>query len=57
VATTRQPEELAQLIMQLVNDNNLAKRLGDNGFNNVNKNLTLEAIGKRLMDVISRSVR
>jgi glycosyltransferase involved in cell wall biosynthesis len=57
VATTRQPEELAQLIMQLVNDNDLAKRLGDNGFNNVNKNLTLKAIGKRLVDVISRSVR
>ncbi len=54
VATTRQPEELAQLIMQLVNDEDLAKRLGNNGFNNINNNLTLEKVGKRLMDVIRR---
>ena len=54
MATTRQPEELAQLIMQLLNDKDLAKRLGNNGFNNINNNLTLEMIGKRLMDVIRR---
>jgi colanic acid biosynthesis glycosyl transferase WcaI len=54
VATTRQPEELAQLIMQLLNDKDLAKRLGNNGFNNINNNLTLEMIGKRLMDIIRR---
>jgi hypothetical protein len=55
VATTRQPQELAELIMQLVNDQDLAKNLGNNGFNNINNNLTLEIIGKRFMDVISRS--
>jgi glycosyltransferase involved in cell wall biosynthesis len=54
VATTRQPQELAHLIMQLVNDKDLAKRLGNNGFNNINNNLTLEMIGKRLMDIIRR---
>jgi hypothetical protein len=40
--------------MQLVNDEDLAKRLGNNGFNNINNNLTLEKVGKRLMDVIRR---
>jgi hypothetical protein len=38
--------------MQLVNDKDLAKRLGDNGFNNINNNLTLNMVGKRLMSVI-----
>jgi glycosyltransferase involved in cell wall biosynthesis len=54
VTATRQPEELAELIMQLVNDENLANTLGNNGFNNINNNLTLEKVGKRLMDVIRR---
>ena len=47
-------EELAELIMKLVNYKDLAKRLGNNGFNNINNNLTLNMIGKRLMDVIRR---
>jgi len=54
VATTNQPEELAQLIMQLVNNCDLANKLGDNGFNNIKNNLTLEMIGKRFMDVVSK---
>jgi glycosyltransferase involved in cell wall biosynthesis len=54
VATTSKPEELAELIMQLVKDKDLAKRLGDNGFSNINNNLTLNMVGKRLMDVIRR---
>ena len=54
VATTSKPEELAELIMQLVNDKDLAKRLGDNGFNNINNNLTLNMVGKRLIDIIRR---
>jgi hypothetical protein len=53
VATTRQPQELAELIMQLVNDQGLAKNLGNNGFNNIMNNLTLEIITKRsLLDAI-----
>jgi colanic acid biosynthesis glycosyl transferase WcaI len=55
VAATRQPQELAELIMRLVNDQNLAKNLGNNGFNYIMNNLTLEMIGKRFMDVIARS--
>jgi colanic acid biosynthesis glycosyl transferase WcaI len=57
VTVTRQPEELAHLIMNLVNDENLAKTLGNNGFNNINNNLTLEMVGKRFMDVITRSLQ
>ena len=56
VSTTRQPEELARLIMQLVEDESLAKRLGSNGSNNIKNNLTLEMIGKRLLDVINKSM-
>jgi colanic acid biosynthesis glycosyl transferase WcaI len=52
--TSRQPEELAQLVMRLVNDEELTRRLGANGFNNVNSHLTLEIIGKRLMNIIRR---
>jgi glycosyltransferase involved in cell wall biosynthesis len=52
--TSRQPEELARLIMRLVNDEELTKRLGNNGLNNVNSHLTLEIIGKRLMSIIRR---
>jgi glycosyltransferase involved in cell wall biosynthesis len=56
VTTTRKPEELAQLIMQLVNDDDLAEELGTNGFYNIKNNLTLEMVGKRLMSVINRSI-
>jgi glycosyltransferase involved in cell wall biosynthesis len=52
--TSRQPEELAQLIRRLLNDEELMKRLGTNGFNNVSSQLTLEIIGKRLIDIIIR---
>ena len=55
VSTTNEPEKLAQLIMQLVNDEHLAYTLGRNGFNSV-KNLTLESIGARFMDIIRRSL-
>lgn len=33
--TTSKPEELAHLIMQLLNYKDLSRRLGDNGFNNI----------------------
>jgi colanic acid biosynthesis glycosyl transferase WcaI len=48
----RTPEELARLIMILVNDDDLAKKLGRNGIDYVNKHLTLEKVGSRLMEVI-----
>jgi colanic acid biosynthesis glycosyl transferase WcaI len=57
VTSRRQPEELAELIMRLVNDQDLAKNLGNNGFNYIINNLTFEIVGKRFMDVISRSIR
>ena len=56
VATSRRPEELSRLIMQLVKDDELAKGLGINGSNYIKNNLTLEMVGMRLMDVISRSM-
>jgi glycosyltransferase involved in cell wall biosynthesis len=54
VAKTNQPQELARLVMQLVHDCDLANKLGNNGFNNIKNNLTLQMIGERLMCVISK---
>lgn len=54
VSKTRTPEELARLIMNLVNDESLAKKLGSNGFQHIRKNLTLDLIGKRIMSVITK---
>jgi glycosyltransferase involved in cell wall biosynthesis len=48
------PEILAELIMKLLNDNNLAYRLGKNGLDYVSNNLTLEKIGERLMKIIHK---
>jgi glycosyltransferase involved in cell wall biosynthesis len=50
---TRTPEELARMIMMLVKDDDLAKKLGSNGLNYIKNNLTLEMVGKRLMDVVA----
>jgi hypothetical protein len=37
----------------LVKDDDLAKKLGSNGLNYIKNNLTLEMVGKRLMDVVA----
>lgn len=52
VGETRTPNELADLIRILVRDEDLASRLGSNGFNHIRNNLTLESVGKQWMDVI-----
>ncbi|WP_415280923.1 glycosyltransferase family 4 protein [Candidatus Nitrososphaera sp. FF02] len=49
---SRRPEECAQLILRLIDNEVLANRLGDNGLNYIRQNLTLEMLGKRLMEVI-----
>lgn len=54
VTSTGEPQVLADLIMRLVNDRDLAKSLGNNGFNYILNNLTLEMIGKRLIDTIRK---
>jgi colanic acid biosynthesis glycosyl transferase WcaI len=56
VTSTRDPQDLAGLIMRLVRDQDLAKSLGSNGFKYIMNNLTLEMVGKRFMDVISKSI-
>src|SRR5207249_4785113 len=53
ITTNKQPEKLAQLIMQLVADEYLTKTLRKNGINNI-KDLTLEKIGARFMAIIMR---
>ena len=55
VTGSRDPKELAGLILNLVNDDNLARTMGNNGYNYIKNNLTLEMIGKRFMKVIAES--
>jgi colanic acid biosynthesis glycosyl transferase WcaI len=57
VTSKRDPEELGNLILRLVNDENLAETLGKNGFDNIINNLTLEKIGKRFMEVINKTLQ
>lgn len=56
VTNSRNPQELSQLILRLVNDDSLAKKLGENGYDNIKNNQTIEIIGKRLMSVIRKCV-
>jgi colanic acid biosynthesis glycosyl transferase WcaI len=57
VNTTRRPEDIAQLIMQLTKDDHLAESLGTNGLRHITNNLTIEKIGMRFGEVIARSLR
>ena len=52
VNSSRNPEDVAKLIMSLVNDQKLAQQYGINGYNYVQDNLTLEKIGNKLMKII-----
>ncbi len=53
VTSSRNPEELAKLILILVKNQKLAEEYGNNGYNYVQQNLKLEKIGKKLMNVIN----
>jgi len=56
VTSSRDPKDLAELIMQLVHDENLAKQLGVNGRNHIINNLTIEKIGKRIVNMINKHI-
>jgi len=53
VTSSRDPEELAKLIMRLIKDQKLAEEYGNNGYNYIQNNLKLEKIGTKLMNVIN----
>ncbi len=53
VLKEKDSKKLAEMIKKLVIDENLAKQLGTNGFEYINKNLTLEKVGERLLKVIN----
>jgi colanic acid biosynthesis glycosyl transferase WcaI len=55
VISTPDPKKVASMIMRLVDDHKLAQTLGNNGFNHIMNRLTLEMVGKRFMEVISRT--
>jgi colanic acid biosynthesis glycosyl transferase WcaI len=52
VARNKDPKQISELILKLIKDENLAKQLGKNGHDYINKNLTLQSIGKRLVSII-----
>lgn len=54
VTQERNPKVVAGIIMQLVNDKEYARQLGMNGLNNIKNNLTLTAVGKRIIDIIKQ---
>jgi glycosyltransferase involved in cell wall biosynthesis len=56
VTDSEKPEDLARLISKVAADKQLAQVLGANGARNVRENLTLEIIGKRLLEVIEQIV-
>ena len=53
VVNESDPEKLAQAINSLCSNNDLIKKLGMNGLSHIEKNLTLEKIGKRFLEIIS----
>lgn len=53
VLKEKDSKKLAEMIKKLIIDENLAKQLGTNGFEYINKNLTLEKVGERLLKVIN----
>ncbi|MGI0043860.1 MAG: glycosyltransferase, partial [Nitrososphaeraceae archaeon] len=57
VSRDKDPQKIADLIMQLAERKDLADRLGSNGYNYVQQNLTLQKIGERFMKVIKMRSR
>ncbi|MGI0014547.1 MAG: glycosyltransferase family 4 protein, partial [Nitrososphaera sp.] len=57
IIVPRDPGALAEAILKLANDENLARTLGQNALSNVQGNLTLDIIGMRLLNVIENSLR
>ena len=57
VCKSKDPQKIAELIMKLVVDRDLAKELGDNGYNFIQENLTLKKIGERFMKIITTKCR
>lgn len=53
VCRSKDPQEIANLIRKLVCDKNLSRELGTNGYNYVLRNLTIDKIGQRFMNVIN----
>lgn len=55
VNETRKPDDVAQLITRLVTEDHLAETLGYNGLKYITDNLTIEKIGTRFAQVISKA--
>jgi len=56
VTKSRDPKEIANLIMKMIQDEGLAKKLGLNGKDYVQRNLTIEKIGERVINIIKKNL-
>jgi len=54
VTKIHDPDKLAELILNLIKDPQLASTLGKNGLTNAQTNLTIEGIGKRFLEIIKQ---
>jgi len=54
VTKIHDPDKLAELILNLIKDPQLASKLGKNGLTNAQTNLTIECIGKRFLEIIKQ---
>jgi len=54
VSTSKNSDDFAKLIIQLLNDEKLSYQLGQNGFDHIQNNLTIDKIGERLLIVIKK---
>lgn len=57
VVKPEDPKALADAILKLFNDNKLAQRLGDSGWTNISKNLSLQKVGERMEEVFSKVIK
>jgi colanic acid biosynthesis glycosyl transferase WcaI len=57
VSRSKDPKEIAELIMTLVNDKSLAEELGKSGKKFIEENLTLDKIGEKFMKVITTNCK
>ncbi len=57
VSKSKDAHEIADLIMKLAVDKDLANELGMNGYNFIQENLTLKKIGERFMKIIATQCR
>ena len=57
VTDSRDPKVLSEIILNLIDNPTLAKELGNNGYENIVNNLTLEKVGERFDEVFRKVLK